>query len=67
MSEFTITEIFLIKSCNTNNMKQCIKVLKGYSLVDFGDSDMKITIKNVLKKLQEMTTDEFIALRNYPL
>lgn len=66
MVEFSLEEIYLLKSCNTNNKERAIKIL-----IDFDscvDSRMQTVIKHLIVKLHEIKSPEmFIALRNFPV
>lgn len=64
MNDFTLEEIYLIKSCDSDNKSGVIKELEKY--LNYVDSDMKEIIYNALDKLHGISDKEFTDLRNYP-
>lgn len=64
MKDFTLEEIYLIKSCDSDNKSGVIKELEKY--LNHVDSDMKEIIHNTLDKLYGISDMEFTDLRNYP-
>ncbi|MCI8774746.1 MAG: hypothetical protein HFI50_12620 [Lachnospiraceae bacterium] len=64
MNDFTLEEIYLIKSCDSDNKSGVIKELEKY--LNHVDAGMEEIIHNALDKLYEITDKEFIDLRNYP-
>lgn len=64
MNDFTLEEIYLIKSCDSDNRSGVIKELEKY--LNYVDSDMKEIIHNALDKLHGISDKEFTDLRNYP-
>lgn len=69
-SKFTLEEIYLIKSCNTNRKDSVIQVLKGYLMENYVnnyDAAMTEIIHNTLGKLQNLPEQDFIELIDYPI
>lgn len=64
MRNFTLEEIYLIKSCDSDYGSGVIKELEKY--LNYVDSDMKEIIHNALDKLHGISDKEFTDLRNYP-
>lgn len=63
--EFTIEEIFLIRSCKSKNKLKIIDELKGYSKsADYSIAEMA---NNALEKMKISSDKEFSALMDYPL
>ena len=65
MSNFTLEEIYIFKTCNTTNKNKSIQVLKTYLNTD--DSAMKEMVQSVIDKLHKVTEREFLELINYPV
>ena len=63
--EFTIEEIFLIRSCKSKNKLKIIDELKGYS--NSADSGIAEMAQNALEKMNKSSDKEFSALMDYPL
>lgn len=64
MKDFTLEEIYLIKSCDSDNKFGVIKELGKY--LNYVDSDMKEIVRNALDKLHGISDKEFTDLKNYP-
>lgn len=64
MSNFTLEEIYLIKSCDSDDKSGVMKELKSY--FKYVDSDMAEIINNALGKLSKLSDEAFADLRNYP-
>lgn len=70
IDNFTLEEIYLVKSCNTNRKDYAIQILKKYLMekyVNNYDSSMIEIIHNTLDKLQKLQEQDFIELIDYPI
>lgn len=64
--QFTLEEIYLIRSINSKDKKMIIYELKKiHRKID--DSAIVEMANNVLKKLNKVSEKEFAELMNYPL
>lgn len=61
-NNFTVEEIVLIQSCNTNNKDSAVHILRTY-LND--DASMNEIIRHSIDKLQKVSEQDFIELINY--
>lgn len=61
---FTVEELVLIKSCNTNNKGSAIHILETYLNMD---AVMDEIIQHLIDKLQNVPEQDFIKLINYPI
>lgn len=61
---FTVEELVLIKSCNTNNKGSAIHILETYLNMD---AVMDEIIQHLIDKLQNVPEQDFIELINYPI
>lgn len=70
IDNFTLEEIYLVKSCNTNRKDSTIQILKKYLIekyVNNYDAGMIEIIHNTLDKLQKLQEQDFIELIDYPI
>lgn len=65
MSNFTLEEIYIFKTCHTTNKDKSIQVLKTY--LSTGDSVITEITQSIIDKLRKATEQEFFELINYPL
>ncbi len=61
---FTVEEIFLILSCNTNNKGSAVQILKTYLNDDAGMNEI---IQHSIDKLQKVSEQDFIELISYQI
>lgn len=65
LAQFTLEEIYFIRNCGNDNKRETVRVFKKY--LNFAKKDLAEIIQNSIKKIQELSEEEFRELRNYPV
>lgn len=64
-TQFTLEEIYFIKTCSVNNKDETVHTFEKY--LKYAGADMAETIRNTIQKMLKLSDVEFEELRNYPI